>query len=128
MGCVVNIKCLSCNHEFEANQGGGFYFHLLRCNKCGKSKNLGFDEIYETHCRHLKGIGIPFSMATAEHDRRIIDDPDIKPISNAEYKKEVERIAGSCECGGHFILHAPIRCPKCGSTELEELEATLHYD
>jgi predicted Zn-ribbon and HTH transcriptional regulator len=43
MGQTSNARCLNCGHEFELNQGGGFTFHLLRCDSCGMTKAVGFD-------------------------------------------------------------------------------------
>lgn len=31
------------------SEGGGFCSLLLHCDKCGKEKNIGFDELEENH-------------------------------------------------------------------------------
>ena len=45
MGYSTDAKCLDCGKVFEVSHGGGFSFHLLRCDKCGKSKSITFDKI-----------------------------------------------------------------------------------
>jgi hypothetical protein len=60
MGHTNSAKCKSCGHDFEVDHGGGFFFHLLRCDNCSKTKSLDFDEIGEPHIQYLKGSGIPY--------------------------------------------------------------------
>jgi len=45
VGRSVESKCLDCGKSFTASYGGGFTFHLLHCDKCGKEKSIGFDKI-----------------------------------------------------------------------------------
>ena len=45
MGHRVETKCLECDEKFEVDHGGGFLFHLLRCDKCGITKSIRFDEL-----------------------------------------------------------------------------------
>lgn len=59
MGMEYTAKCNKCGHEFEVSEGGGFFFHLLHCDKCGKQKSISFDEIGEPHLQYLKGLGAP---------------------------------------------------------------------
>jgi hypothetical protein len=42
-----------------------------------------------------------------------------------EYRQEVEAIVGSCPCGGRFRFNAPVRCPKCRSTDFERGDGAL---
>ena len=56
MGHRVSAKCLECGKAFTVDHGGGFFFHLLRCEKCGKTKAIDFDRLGELHLRHLKGL------------------------------------------------------------------------
>jgi len=44
MGCQYPVKCNCCDHEFEVMEGGGFLFHLLHCNHCGKEKRMSLEE------------------------------------------------------------------------------------
>jgi DNA-directed RNA polymerase subunit M/transcription elongation factor TFIIS len=36
-------------------------------------------------------------------------------------EKKVEQLAGVCKCGGKFKVNAFVRCPRCKSTEGEEI-------
>ena len=56
MGYVYVAKCCSCNHEFSADEGDGFFFHLLHCETCGQSKTLEFDEIGKIHYDYMRGL------------------------------------------------------------------------
>ena len=87
------------------SEGGGF-FHLLRCEECGDTKSIGFDESGELHLRYLKGLPGPYSMVSAEHDRYVREHAPVEPISEQEYWAGVEAAAGSCECGGRVAFDA----------------------
>jgi len=34
------------------DHGGGFFLRLARCDECGKTKSIGFDELDEIHLRY----------------------------------------------------------------------------
>ena len=38
MGQLLKFKCKTCFSEFDWNDGGGFTFNILHCDKCGKEK------------------------------------------------------------------------------------------
>jgi hypothetical protein len=57
MGTVSSVKCKDCGFKFTVNEGGGFKFHLLHCDRCGESKAVVFDELGDMHWRYLKGRG-----------------------------------------------------------------------
>lgn len=128
MGAEYSAKCLDCSHDFSISDGGGFFFHLLRCNTCGESKSVGFDELGELHLRYLKGLGGPYCIASSEHDEVVRNDPSIKPITEKEYHRKVKVFAGKCECGGKFLFGAKPRCPKCRSTNIKQGECIENYD
>ena len=128
MGHRVKAVCLKCGKSFTIEHGGGFRFHLLRCNKCGKTKSINFDEIDELHQRYLKGLSGPYCIATAEHDKRAQENADIKPAGEDEYHKQIVNLAGNCKCSGKFVFDAPPRCPKCRSKDIREGETTMKYD
>lgn len=128
MGSEVEAKCLDCGKIFTVKDGGGFFFHLVRCNKCGKTKSIGFDDLGELHLRYLKGLPAPYCIASSEHDRIIQKHATIEAISEEEYHRGIDAIAGKCRCGGKYTLDAPSRCPKCRSTHIEEGETILMYD
>ena len=128
MGHQVRAKCLDCGRTFKVDHGGGFSFHLLRCDTCGKTKSMAFDALGELHARYLKGLPGPYSIATAGQDEDIGEHAPVQPISEAECYKGIEKVGGRCRCGGSYRLDAPPRCPKCRSTRVEEGEITVMYD
>ena len=118
MGRQYDAKCKKCGKKFTVRDGGGFIFHLLHCDKCGREKSISFDEIGEPHLRYIKGLDIPYCIATSKHDEDIQKNYPGEPLSEEEYNKAVEKKAGKCDCGGRFRFDALPRCPKCGSLDL----------
>lgn len=113
MGYSYTAYCRKCRSSFKVNDGGGFFFHLLRCDSCGGERSIGFDEIGEPHLRYLKGLDGPYCLASAEHDRHVRENYPGEPMGEEEYHGAVEEICGRCDCGGRFRFDAPPRCPKC---------------
>ena len=128
MGHISESKCLECGETFELNDGGGFAFHLVRCDKCGATKSITFDDLGELHLRYLKGLSGPYSIATSEYDEAVRKQAPVEPISEDEYHSGIEALAGKCSCYGNFTLDALPRCPKCHSTRIEEGETTVFFD
>ncbi len=131
MGSRSEASCLDCGESFMVSEGGGFFFgffHLLRCEECGDTKSIGFDELGELHLRYLKELPGPYSMVSAEHDRYVREHAPVEPISEQEYWAGVEAAAGSCECGGRFVFDASPGCPACRSTNIAEGTTTICYD
>lgn len=128
MGHDVDAKCLECGNTFTVQHGGGFMFHLLRCDTCGKTKTISFDRLGELHLRYLKGLSKPYCVATYEHDKHVQEHVDVEPLSEDEYHLGVEKVAGKCRCRGKYVFDAPPRCPKCHSAKIEEGRITLMYD
>lgn len=71
---------------------------------------------------------IAYCVASSEHDQYVREHMQVEPISEKEYNKGIEAIAGKCQCGGNRRLDAPPRCPKCHSMRIEEGETTIYYD
>jgi hypothetical protein len=128
MGSQSSARCLNCGKSFNLDEGGGFFFHLLRCNKCGKTKSIKFDGLGELHVRYIKGLQGPYCIASAEHDGLIQREAKVEPISEKEYYKGISAIVGKCACGGKFTINARPRCPKCRSTRIDKGEITKMYD
>lgn len=128
MGHQVDAKCLDCDGSFTVEHGGGFFFHLLRCDKCGKTKSIDFGKLGELHLRYLKGLDGPYCVASSEHDENVRENVRVEPISEDEYHSGIEAMAGKCRCRGKYTLDAPPRCPKCRSTHLKEGDVTVMYD
>ncbi len=110
------------------NQGGGFAFHLLRCDACGKTKTVGFDLLGDIHDRYWKGVRSRRIAALSGHDKRSEEQVDGAPVSEEEYHQAVEKFAGKCKCGGQYGFDAPPRCPKCRSAHIREGAITAMYD
>jgi hypothetical protein len=128
MGHSFKATCNDCRLEFEGNDGGGFFFHLLRCEWCGENKAVGFDEIGEPHLHYLKGLPGPYCIASSETDEVIRESFTLEPITEEQYHKAVESLAGKCQCDGQFRFNAPVRCPRCRSSRIEKGETLLMYD
>ena len=45
-----------------------------------------------------------------------------------EFEEGVEAFAGQCSCGGRFRYGAPVRCPSCYSTDVEQGKIRRLYD
>jgi hypothetical protein len=118
MGMSESMRCRDCGTDFMWDEGGGFTFHVLHCDRCGTAKAVGFDDTPEATGAYLKGLPGPYSVATADYDRLRADRHHGEPIDDATYYRLVEEHAGNCDCGGKFRLRTPPRCPACRSTSL----------
>ncbi|MDX9863159.1 MAG: hypothetical protein RBS99_19800 [Rhodospirillales bacterium] len=128
MGHRVRAKCLDCGASFTVNHGGGFAFHLLRCDKCGKTKSVSFDLIWDIHDRYWMGVKSRRSGTLPGQDKPVSEQVDGALVSEEEYHQAVEKIAGMCKCGGRHGFDAPPRCPKCRSAHIKEGAITAMYD
>ncbi len=128
MGHGIEVVCSTCQQVFWANDGGGFEFHLLHCAACGAERTVLFAELGELHLRYLKGLSVPYSMFSREHDLAVQAHSDLEPLDEATYEAEVEKRQPSCSCGGVFTFAAEPRCPGCGATGWEETGLIQHYD
>ena len=128
MGCQVNAKCLDCGNTFTVDQGGGFRFHLVRCDKCGKTKSIGFNKLGDLHLKYLNGLPGSYSIMSSDHDEYVRMHVPLEPISEDDYHKGIEALSGNCRCGGKYTLDALPRCPECRSKNIEEGEIILMYD
>lgn len=117
MGTEYGAICNNCGKKFTIRDGGGFFFHLLHCDKCGKDKSISFKEIGEPHLKYIKGLEGPYCMVSRDSDKYIQENYPGKPLSKEEYHSIIEDILGKCMCGGALKFNAPPRCPKCKSTD-----------
>ncbi|MFH1551031.1 MAG: hypothetical protein ABIH04_10790 [Planctomycetota bacterium] len=129
MGTEYRAKCRKCGRNFTVRTGGGFVFELLHCDRCGKERSITFEEIGEPHFRYARGLeetgcAVVHSKGYDEYVRK---HHPVAPLSEEEYEKAVEKIAGRCRCGGRFRFDVPHRCPKCGSGDVEFI-SVAHYD
>jgi Zn finger protein HypA/HybF involved in hydrogenase expression len=128
MGMEFKCKCRECGKAFKVEKGGGFRFHFLRCDQCGKPKSINFNQLGVLHVRYLKGLDVPYALALRRQEAALKAASTEEPISQRKYHFGVERIAGKCKCGGQFKMKARPRCPKCRSTRLAMGEVTRMYD
>lgn len=128
MGMRFEAKCLDCGNTFMLDDGGGWVFHLVRCNECGGTKEVYFEELGDLHLRYLKGLRAPYSTMSAEFDKYVREHAPVEPISEEEYYRGIDTVAGKCSCGGDYSLDAPPRCPKCRSTRVEKGRIDCCYD
>ncbi len=119
MGSSRSMICANCRHHFGVNEGGGFFFHLLHCDRCGWTKSIGFDELGDLHSAYLKGLPGAYAIISRQHDLQVKAEYSGPPLSEPEYHAAVETSLKRHNCGGRFRFDAPPRCPKCRSTELE---------
>jgi hypothetical protein len=128
MGHSFKATCKECGSQFFGSECGGIFFHLLRCDRCGEGKSIGFEEIGEPHQQYLKGLRGPYCMASSEADEIVRESYPGEPITEEQYHQAVELLAGNCECGGRFAFDAPLRCPQCRSSDIEQGEILMMYD
>ena len=119
MGSRYSIICRKCGRKSMIDEGGGFVFHVLRCDKCGQDRVVEFTKLGEIHVRYVKGLPGPYSISTSESDKRIQDNYPGKPLTELEYHEAIESSLDKCKCGGAFTFNAPIRCFHCRSTEYD---------
>ena len=124
MGHRVKAKCLDCGEAFTVSRGGGFDFFLVRCDTCGATESVGFNDM-----RYLEASGKSFGIASTERDGDDREQAPAEPVSEDERNRRIEAAVGRCRCRGKFTSGAPPRCPTCRSTHLEEDDTiTMMYD
>ena len=95
MGMAYDATCQQCGHRFEVSEGGGFVFHMLHCEKRGKTKTISFDQVRQACYKGGR-------QEVSGHDTDV-----------------AEALAGNCRCRGSYLVDAPARCPKCRSSDFE---------
>jgi hypothetical protein len=120
MGSSAGMICKNCGHHFVVDEGGGFFFHLLRCDRCGRTKNIGFAELGDLHSAYLKGLPGPYAIISRQHDLQVKAEYPGPALSEPGYRAAIESSLKRHNCGGWFRFDAPPRCPKCRSTEMEQ--------
>ncbi|HNR44666.1 MAG TPA: hypothetical protein PKH80_05820 [Methanofastidiosum sp.] len=122
MGTSYNAICKKCGTKYQISSGGGFIFHKLHCDQCGMEKDISFMELGDLHKRYLKGLKVPYCMATANHDKFVQENYNGEIISEEQYHKEIEIYAGKCDCGG--IINLKLR-QDAQNADLLKLSQTL---
>lgn len=116
MGSTTGQVCRVCGARFAVQSGGGFYFDLLHCDRCGRTQDVGHQDLGDIHLRFVKGLPGPYAVSRAAMDRRIQQEYPGEPLNRDEYHTAAEATLEPCECGGRFLYDAPPRCSTCRST------------
>jgi hypothetical protein len=116
MGSDSSHICSACGSRFRISTGGGFFFDLLHCDRCGQAKSVGHEELGDIHLGYVKGLPGPYAVSRMELDSRIKQEFTGPVLSRQEYRQAAEATLGPCRCGGRFRYDAPARCPSCRST------------
>ena len=53
MGQSYGVICQRCEERFDVNEGGGFTFHLLRCDRYGRERSVEFAQLGDLHADYL---------------------------------------------------------------------------
>ena len=115
MGSASGFVCNRCGTAFTVQTGGGFFFDLLHCEACGRSRSVSHKDLGDIHLRFVKGLGGPYAVARMAMDRRIQAEYQGEPIDRDEYHALAEASLEPCGCGGRFRYNAEPRCPACRS-------------
>jgi len=78
-----------------------------RCADCGQARLVSIEDVF----------GAEPEAPDASVDPAAYEEYDGQRWSRRE--QLVLELAGTCDCGGRFASDAPLRCPKCRSTELD---------
>ncbi len=105
MGETIRARCGDCGQELELSTGIGFASAVLRCDRCGREKWVDHLQAREWADAHPGG-GDYFS----------------------DMDRYLDMHAPRCRCGGRYHPNAPLRCTKCRSTNLEDIQGGVLWD
>ncbi len=130
MGSSYSVICKDCGTKYQINEGRGFFFHKLRCDVCGREREVQFHDLGDLHLRFVKGLPGPYCLASMESDKKIQQEYPGESLTESRYHAEVEVLMEACKCGGNFRFKAPPRCPNCKSTkfDLDPNSGMIMYD
>jgi hypothetical protein len=120
MGRVFDAICRECGTHFTVQDGGGFKYEVLHCDRCGRPCSVEHADVRDAYQGYLRGLaekhGLDFARTAPDFDGGYSGGR----VTELEYQDALEHAAGSCECGGEFRLDARPRCPECRSTAFGE--------
>jgi hypothetical protein len=116
MGSASGFICNDCGTRFMVRTGGGFFFDLLHCARCGQERSVRHQDLGDIHLLFVKGLPGPYAVARMAMDQRIQREYQGEPLTRAEYRAAAEATLDPCACGGRFRYHSRPRCPGCRST------------
>jgi hypothetical protein len=116
VGTQYMAECARCHAPFKVRAGGGFQFELLHCDECGKELSIGYHQLGKTAARWIMGTRIEGASELAKRYCPSLTDSQVarlRPLTRRGFVVAVNRLAGTCKCGGYFRTSAGPRCPKC---------------
>lgn len=132
MGSGYGAICKTCGTKFQVRSGGGFFFDLLHCDECGRSRTVRHEDMGDIHLGYVKGLPGPYAMSRSTLDTEIKQTYQGEPLDREAYRIAVEAMLDRCHCGGTVRYDAPARCPGCRSTandwERDPAAPSMHYD
>jgi hypothetical protein len=132
VGSATGYICEACGTRFRVRSGGGFFFDLLHCDRCGAERSVSHQELGDIHLRFVKGLPGPYAVARSSMDREIQRSYPGEPLTCDEYHAAAEATLPRCACGRAIRYDAPARCPTCRSTieqwQLDPDAPQVHYD
>ena len=81
MGQISSYVCRVCWARFAVSAGGGFFYDLPHCDSCGAHKSVRHHDLGDIFLGYIKGLDVPYTVATAGRDRRIRDEYTGQPPS-----------------------------------------------
>jgi predicted Zn-ribbon and HTH transcriptional regulator len=104
VGYIVEPTCRACGHRWDNELiGGTMLVGVYRCDRCGKGDGVGIEDLQRAGLYPLRS---PWNLN----------------------RRDARKVLGLCTCGGAFAADAPVRCPKCGSDEVDVGGPTMMVD
>lgn len=92
MAQMLEVTCGDCGTEEVQLDEPLMAGYLPRCERCGDTRLVPWD--------------------------RTAGGPDGKRLSGEARNRSIADSAGTCWCGGHFSVDAPLRCSVCRSSHV----------
>ena len=71
MGSATGYQCQACGTRLQACDGGGFFFDLVHCDRCGAATSVEHRDMGNVHLAFIKGLTTPYAIVRAEMDGEI---------------------------------------------------------
>ena len=84
-----------------------------RCRACDETFTVSKGGGFTFQLQHCDTCGKERALPTFQKLEAVVDEAGVE---------------GKCGCGGRFTFDAPPRCPKCRSTDYEDLGNHIDYD
>ena len=107
VGQMIRSTCASCGKVAHQIDGAMMAGYRPRCADCGRARLIPVEDVVEDETVQTDSLVNP-----REHEA------DHEPAWSRRERRVLE-LAGTCRCGGRFTADAPLRCPRCRSTNLD---------